>query len=103
MKLAIICAALLLAGCASAGTNFSDQAVASVQPGMSKADVIAMLGPPNAVSTMPDGRQVLAWSHVKINSWAGSSLVRSASFVFDADGRVTGPATHSNIPGQTSP
>ena len=92
-----IAAALALAGCASAGTNYDPVKAASVQPGMSRDEVVAMLGAPNAVSTMPDGRQVMVWTHADVNGFTGKSQSRSVSYIFGRDGRVAGPSTTSQM------
>jgi ABC-type uncharacterized transport system auxiliary subunit len=86
MKLWIIGAAftLTLAGCVSMGTNYNPEAVATLQPGMSQAAVVGLLGKPNATAQNADGTRVLVWTHSK-----GSALgakARSVSLLFDAQG-----------------
>jgi hypothetical protein len=95
-------AALCLAGCASSGTNFDPVAASNVKPGMTKDQVIAMLGSPNVVTTTADGRQVLAWTHVNVNGLVGSSQVRSVSFIFDEGGRVMKPMGSTMIETRTT-
>ena len=56
-----VLAALLLAGCVSMGTNYDVAAVDRLQVGMSKAEVIGLLGQPNQVVTLSGGGQKLVW------------------------------------------
>lgn len=64
----------LLAGCASAGRNFSFSEARKIQAGMSEQDVIRLLGPPSMVTTKGD-TQVWVWSYAT----AGALSVRSKS------------------------
>jgi hypothetical protein len=74
--------ALTLGGCA--GTQFRWADVARVQPGMTEAEVVAILGPP-AARSQSGPSTALAWSYA--NGLTGQ--VRSVSFAF-VDGRVVG-------------
>jgi outer membrane protein assembly factor BamE (lipoprotein component of BamABCDE complex) len=60
LKTTTICLILALtcSACASIGTDYNEAAVARLQPGMTKADVIAVLGRPNGQTTMADGQQL---------------------------------------------
>jgi len=80
-----ISVALLLAGCA-AGTNYNPASVSQLQPGMSKERVIALLGTPNTVTTMPNGQTALGWVHATASPFGASS--RSVSLIFDASGKL---------------
>jgi len=80
-----ISVALMLAGCA-AGTNYNPASVSQLQAGMSKEQVIAMLGKPNTVTTMPNGQTALGWVHAKASPFGASS--RSVSLMFDASGKL---------------
>lgn len=82
-----IAAALLLAGCVSMGTNYNDAAVDRLQVGMTKAQVIDLLGQPNQVVTNADGSERLVWVH-STGSMLGANA-RSVGLPFGADGRLT--------------
>ena len=56
-------AALLLAGCVSMGTDYDVAAVDRLHIGMTKAEVIGLLGQPNQVVTNSDGSERLVWVH----------------------------------------
>lgn len=85
-RLVVLTATLALAGCASAGSNYDPNAVSQIHAGMSKEEVIRLLGKPNTVATMPNGQTVLAWAHTSASVFNVNS--RSVSLVFDADGRL---------------
>ena len=90
-----IAAAALLAGCVSMGTNYDPNAVAQLQPGMSKQDVIARLGKPNSISQFPDGRVQLGWVH-STGSMFGANA-RAVSLIFDANGRLLQTVSQNQI------
>jgi SmpA / OmlA family len=79
-------AALLLAGCVSMGTNFDVAAVDRLQVGMTKAQVISLLGQPNQVVTNADGSERLIWVH-STGSMFGANA-RSVGLPFGPDGRL---------------
>ncbi|MFD1951862.1 outer membrane protein assembly factor BamE [Sphingomonas arantia] len=79
--------ALLLAGCVSVGTNYKDANVARLAVGMSKADVVALLGKPNQSVTTATGEQRLTWVH-STGSMLGASS-RAIALPFDSDGKLT--------------
>ena len=81
-----ILAAALVAGCVSMGTNYDPAAVDRLQVGMTKMEAIQMLGKPNTVTTLPDGRVQLGWVH-STGSMFGANA-RSVSLLFDADGHL---------------
>jgi len=80
-------AALLLAGCISMGTNYDVAAVDRLQVGMTKAQVIGLLGQPNQVVTNADGSERLVWVH-STGSMFGANA-RSVGLPFGPDGRLT--------------
>lgn len=80
-------AALLLTGCVSMGTNYDVAAVDRLQVGMTKAEVIGLLGRPNQVVTNADGSERLVWVH-STGSMLGANA-RSVGLPFGADGRLT--------------
>jgi hypothetical protein len=79
-------AALMIAGCVSMGTNYDPAAVGRLQKGMTQAEVIQMLGKPNTISTLPDGRVQLGWVH-STGSMFGANA-RGVSLLFDTNGRL---------------
>ncbi|SLK07521.1 outer membrane protein assembly factor BamE domain-containing protein [Novosphingobium mathurense] len=79
-------AAALLAGCVSMGTNYDPAAVERLQVGMTKAQVIEMLGQPNQVITIASGGQKLIWVH-STGSMFGANA-RSVGLPFGPDGRL---------------
>lgn len=83
----IMAAALLLAGCVSMGTNYDVAAVDRLQVGMTKAEVIGLLGQPNQVLTNADGSERLVWVH-STGSMLGANA-RSVGLPFGPDGRLT--------------
>jgi len=82
-----VAAALLLAGCVSMGTNYDVAAVDRLQVGMTKAEVIGLLGQPNQVVTNADGSERLVWVH-STGSMFGANA-RSVGLPFGHDGRLT--------------
>lgn len=82
-----IAAAVLLAGCVSMGTNYDQAAVDRLQPGMTKVQVIQMLGEPNQVVTIDGGGQKLIWVH-STGSMFGANA-RSVGLPFGPDGKLT--------------
>ena len=86
-KIAILGAAMLMAGCVSVGTNYDVNALSQLKPGMSQTDVIGLLGKPNSQVKLPDGKTVLGWVHSTGTAF-GSASARSVSLQFDADGRL---------------
>lgn len=86
-RLIPLAAALLLAGCVSMGTDYDPAAVDRLQVGMTKGEVIRMLGQPNQVIALSGGGQKLIWVH-STGSMFGANA-RSVGLPFDADGRLT--------------
>lgn len=80
-------AALLLAGCVSTGTNYDAAAVDRLQVGMTKAQVVQLLGQPNQVITNSDGSERLIWVH-STGSMLGAKA-RSVGLPFSREGRLT--------------
>lgn len=87
LKHFMIAASLLCAGCVSMGTNYDADAVGRLQVGMSKAQVVQMLGQPNQVITNSDGSERLIWVH-STGSMMGAKA-RSIGLPFGPDGRLT--------------
>jgi hypothetical protein len=82
-----IAAALMLAGCVSMGTNYDVAAVDRLQVGMTKAEVIGLLGQPNQVVTNADGSERLIWVH-STGSMLGANA-RSVGLPFGPNGRLS--------------
>lgn len=82
-----IAAALLLAGCVSMGTNYDVAAIDRLQVGMTKAEVISLLGQPNQVVTNADGSERLVWVHSTGSMFGGNA--RSVGLPFGPDGKLT--------------
>ena len=78
---------LMLAGCMSVGTNYDPAAVTRLQVGMTKVQVIQMLGQPNQVINNTDGSERLIWVH-STGSMFGANA-RSLGLPFGPDGRLT--------------
>lgn len=87
--------AQILASCVSMGTNYDPNAVAQLQPGMSKQEVISRLGKPNSSSQFPDGRVQLGWVH-STGSMFGANA-RAVSLMFDANGRLLWTVNQNQI------
>lgn len=82
-----VAAALLLAGCVSMGTNYDAAAVDRLQVGMTKAEVISLLGQPNQVVTNADGSERLVWVHSTGSVFGANS--RFVGLRFGSDGMLT--------------
>ena len=80
-------AALMCAGCASMGTDYDTAAVDRLEVGMTKQQVIEMLGQPNQVIDYSDGSQRLVWVH-STGSMFGANA-RSVGLPFGPDGTLT--------------
>ena len=86
-RIVTVVAAAFLAGCVSMGTNYDESAVGRLQTGMSKAEVIQLLGQPNQVITTSDGGQRLIWVHSKGSMFGASA--RSVGLPFDRNGKLS--------------
>lgn len=86
-RLVPVLAAALLAGCVSMGTNYDPAAVERLRVGMTKPEVIQLLGPPNQVITLSGGGQKLIWAHSTGSMFGANS--RSVGLPFGPDGRLT--------------
>lgn len=86
-RLIIFAASLALAGCVSMGTNYNVAAVDRLRVGMSKAEVISLLGQPNQVVTNSDGSERLVWVH-STGSMFGANA-RSVGLPFGPNGTLT--------------
>lgn len=75
-----------LPGCVSVGTNYSEAAATQLQPGMTRSEVIRLLGRPNSIVTLSNGREQLGWVH-STGSMFGAKA-RSLTLPFSPDGRL---------------
>ncbi len=82
--LAVIAAAALVAACA--GTNFKWEDAEKVKPGMTEAEVTAILGPPY-MRTQSGGMTILTWSFATAVGGAKAVTYRLI------DGKVAGTTT----------
>ena len=85
-ELFAIVASLLLASCVSMGTNYDASAIDRLRIGMTKAEVVAVLGQPNQVITNADRSQQLIWVH-STGSMFGANA-RSVALPFGPDARL---------------
>ncbi len=83
---AAVYAALLLSGCASIGTNYNSAVLAQLMPGMTEAEVIARMGPPNGRTELYGGSTQLMWLHSTANVF-GSGGAKSAAVLIDRNGK----------------
>jgi hypothetical protein len=77
----------LLSACTTIGNKFDPSLVNELTPGVSTmADARHSLGPPSAMSTYPDGRQLLQWQYSQ-GTIIGASGAHVA-ILFDSDGKM---------------
>lgn len=81
-----LAAALALSGCASIGTNYNPAVLAQLTPGMTEAEVISRMGPPNSRTELYGGSTQLMWLHSSATAF-GTGGARSASVLIDRDGK----------------
>jgi SmpA / OmlA family len=86
MKAFSIVPMVLLASCVSVGTNYSEAAAGQLRPGMTKAEVVRILGKPNSVVTLGDGRVQLGWVHSQGSMFGAKA--RSLTLPFSPDGHL---------------
>lgn len=86
--LSCIFAALILAGCASSGSKFSMSAANQVTNGMTREEVIRVMG--SKPTTVAQQGKVMVWSHVRANGFTGSAKSLAVKFSFDDDGKTYG-------------
>jgi hypothetical protein len=78
--------ALALTGCVSVGTNYSEAAAMQLRPGMTRTEVVRLLGKPTTVVTTSDGLQQLGWVHSEGSMFGAKA--RSLTLPFGPDGRL---------------
>jgi hypothetical protein len=82
----VLILAMSVTGCVSMGTNYDQAAVARLRVGMTKAEVIALLGRPSQVVSNSDGGERLVWVH-STGSMLGANA-RSVGLPFDLAGKL---------------
>ena len=106
-------AALVLVGCSSSGTRVDPAKVATFERGRTTAnEVVASLGPPNGVSTLPDGSRVFAYTYLHtqarpetfipiIGGFVGGAdaQLQSATFIFGPDSVLRGGSSYQSQTG----
>lgn len=86
-SLSAFLATILLAGCGSAGKNFSNQDATSIRNGMTKEEVVQKMGSsPNAVK---DGGNTFVWAYAE-KGLVGGFESKAVAFKFDAAGKTYG-------------
>jgi hypothetical protein len=89
LRCALALAAAPVSGCVSMGPDYDPAVVEQLQPGTSKAEVIARLGRPTTVATLPDGGQQLMWVHSR-GTALGTARSRAVMLKFGPDGKYVG-------------
>ena len=85
LKHFVMVAGLFCTSCVSMGTDYDTAAVERLQVGMSKAEVIQILGQPNQVISNSDGSERLIWVHSTGSAFGAKS--RSVGLPFN-DGKL---------------
>jgi hypothetical protein len=93
MRIGTLFAAVILlvalTGCASFGEKFDPALVDQLDPGVSTVqDAVALLGPYNGQSVMPDGTRIYTWMYSSTNTLTGKSEARSVGLSFRPDGKL---------------
>lgn len=86
MRASLAFLSLAVAGCVSVGTNYSEAAVSQLRPGMAKSEVVRLLGKPNTLVTLQDGREQLGWVYSKGSMFGAKA--RSLTLPFNTEGRL---------------
>lgn len=70
------------------GPNYDPAVVDQLRPGMTKAEVIALLGKPTSTASLTSGEQQVMWVHSK-GTMLGRADARAVMLQFDASGRYS--------------
>lgn len=89
---AMLILASATAACVSMGPNYDPAAVDRLQPGASKANVIAILGRPTTTVMLPNGQQQLMWIHSR-GTMLGQGDARAVTLLFDHDRKYVSVAS----------
>ena len=85
MRATVLAVALLWSGCylAGAGTHFEWNQVRALRPGMSRAQVVEIMGRPGAVATRGE-RDILTWSWARVD-WLYRTSSGAVTLEFEED------------------
>jgi hypothetical protein len=86
----ILAAAVLLAGCASQGTIERDQVSELAVGRTTSAELATAWGPPLADSTLPDGRHVLTYRYIHMQTGPITTVVPGFGPIGSTTDTVTG-------------
>lgn len=78
---------LVITGCASAGKNFTIDNANSVKNGMTREEVIKIMG--TTPYSIQDGGKTFVWSYAEVGFFGGTES-RAVKFKFDAAGKTYG-------------
>lgn len=79
MRYLILILFTLTAACATVGTNVTAEQAATIEPGMTRTEVVELLGKPNHAMLDPDGRERLMWIQATSKATAASFIPYSFS------------------------
>lgn len=96
----ILVLCMATAGCATVGRDFNEDLLSQLVVGEStKADAIALFGPPMGASVTninDDFKELLMWSYSKSSAFAISTKGKALALIFDKDGKLKGHSS-SNV------
>lgn len=72
--------------CASVGQDYNVATLEALQPGMTRAQVISMLGNPNTRTTLSDGSEQWMWVHARASAF-GAAHSKAVMLKFGPDKR----------------
>ena len=106
MKKMLLCLSMaaLLSGCATSGTKIEQAQIDSLVKGKTtSSEVIALLGPPTAVTQNSDGSQVLGWGYAYVGFAGIGTEVESTTVTIAPDGTVSSYARSGSKVGGGAP
>ena len=85
-----LAAAMLIAGCVSAGRDFDTSKVSQIKKGeTTEADLTGWFGKPTNRSVTSEGRTILNWAHYKSHlSPTGNVQSKTLTVMLGSDGKV---------------
>ncbi|WP_454735396.1 outer membrane protein assembly factor BamE domain-containing protein [Cupriavidus necator] len=78
---------VILAGCAASGTNFTVQDANKIQNGMTRDQIIQVMG--SKPTSIANGGKRFIWSYAKVGFMGGTES-RAVRFDFDENGKAYG-------------
>jgi outer membrane murein-binding lipoprotein Lpp len=82
-----IVSVVAMAGCASAGQDFSMAEVDAMKPGVTTLqDAVAKLGKPSSTNSVTNGVQIVSW--IRVTSSPVGATSKSVAILFDREGRM---------------